>query len=64
MQVKRRMKDRTNRIEHREVNTLEAGVCSRNAKETEPANLVVEMTASHSRDAKWRVTREEYVSPR
>lgn len=40
------MKDRTNRIEHREVNTLEAKVCSRNAKEPEPAHLVVEMTAS------------------
>lgn len=32
MQVKRRVKGRTNRIEHREVNTSEAGVCSRNAE--------------------------------
>lgn len=40
------MKVRKNRTEHREVNTLEAGVCSRKAKEAEPAHLVVEMTAS------------------
>lgn len=64
MQVKRKMEVRTYRRESREVNTLEDGVCSRNAKEPEPAYLVVEMTASHSQDAKGTVTLEEYLSPR